>query len=189
MIERALDQILRLGGERRGRGEAVWQDQLVQLNVHRNGVAELRVELPPNPEHSWRRALHANPEVGWTYALSERGRLQRRDVLVAGVPAGGRAAEQQRLVRIWNAIPSPPDPVSALAAVAYLLRRNALGLDGCRHRLDGLELDSVWRSVLVGRNLQARGPRNREEASVVRALRQRADAGSALLAQLSLSID
>jgi hypothetical protein len=93
------------------------------------------------------------------------------------------------LIAIWSDHQSPPDPVSALAAIAYLLRRNALGLDGCRHRLDGRGLDSVWRSVVAGQNLRARAERHREEASVVRALSQRADASHALLARLCLPRD
>jgi hypothetical protein len=206
MIEHAVGQIVKLGGRREGPRTAVWEGTVVQLDAHRSGLLELRVEVPSDYGLEWWRALHANPEMGWAYALSETGRLQRRDLvaprhwmsvdalrscvdaLVAGVPRAGRAPERRRLVRLWDVGPSPPDPVSATAAVAYLLRRNALGLDGCRHRIEGGELESVWRSTLLGQGLESRFERSREEAAVVRALSQQADAARALLHQLALSV-
>jgi hypothetical protein len=205
VIEKAFSQIVKVGGRRVGPRAAAWAEAVLLLDVHRSGVAELRAEVPPDHDPDWWSALHANPEVGWTYALTECGRLQRRDLLaprcwmstealrsrvdalVAGVPAPGRAPERRRLVRLWDISQSPPDPISAAAAIAFLLRRNALGLDGCRHRLEGCKLESVWHSTLVGQRLESRLERNREEAAVVRALRQQADAARAVLHQLGLS--
>ena len=206
MIEHAVGQIVKLGGRREGPRAASWEDTLVLLDVGQSGVAELRVELPLEPDDGWWKTLHSNPEFGWTYALTEQGRLQRRDVLaprlwtsptelharlralVAGVPAQGKASERRRLVRLWDDGSCPPESVSAQAAIAFLLRRNALGLDGSRHRVEGSELESVWQSVLVGQGLDTRRQRTREEAGVVRALRHCADAARALLEQLSLSV-
>lgn len=202
MIHQAADRMAALGARRCGPSAFDDGGTLIRIDAQATGQIALRIEIAPASPNSVIEALAANPEVGWSHALTLSGKLARRvvlsprqwmvpqqlrqrlDELRGGVRDASHAAESALVADFWDASECATDDTGANALAAFLLSSDAASWDGCRHRIAAPLPSAVRSASLVGPNLVGRRHYRRHVSAVARALYARPDAAHRLLCNL-----